>query len=278
MSWSGPILDNHLHLDSARGRGLDAVRDFDRAGGTHLIVINRPSWGYGVDVRDAEDFRVGYDATVELVERSTEILDGRAWAGLGVHPALVTRLLEDREMAAEEVATIMRSGIDEAARYVESGHAIAIKSGRPHYDVTSQAWDISNEVMRYAFERGADCDCAVQLHTEASEDLSTICEWAAGAGMDPTRVVKHYASGSLRGPIPSVIAREDALLEAIDASQPFLMETDYLDDPDRPGAVLGPKTVPRRAAWLANRGELDALETAHVETPASVYGIDTLGC
>jgi TatD-related deoxyribonuclease len=30
------------------------------------------------------------------------------------------------------------------------------------------------------------------------------------------------------------------------------METDYLDDPTRPGAVLGPKTVPRRTQELCS--------------------------
>jgi TatD-related deoxyribonuclease len=54
-----------------------------------------------------------------------------------------------------------------------------------------------------------------------------------------------------------------------------MMETDFIDDPDRPGAVLGPKTVPRRVRWLRQDGHDEAIEVAHVETPAEVYGIDT---
>jgi TatD-related deoxyribonuclease len=53
------------------------------------------------------------------------------------------------------------------------------------------------------------------------------------------------------------------------------METDFIDDPDRPGAVLGPKTVPKRVEWLVEEGYEDAMSRAHVETPARVYGIDT---
>ena len=30
------------------------------------------------------------------------------------------------------------------------------------------------------------------------------------------------------------------------------METDFLDDPNRPGAVLGPKTVPKRTQRLCS--------------------------
>jgi TatD-related deoxyribonuclease len=54
----------------------------------------------------------------------------------------------------------------------------------------------------------------------------------------------------------------------------FLMETDFVDDPDRPGAVLGPKTVPRRVGWLREAGYDEAVEIAHVRTPRAVYGID----
>ena len=34
----------------------------------------------------------------------------------------------------------------------------------------------------------------------------------------------------------------------------FFLETDYMDDPRRPGAVLGPKTVPKRTQQLLAAG------------------------
>ena len=92
-------------------------------------------------------------------------------------------------------------------------------------------------------------------------------------------MVKHYAGGRLAGPTPSVMSDKDRLIEAAERAEtveePFLMETDFVDDPDRPGAVLGPKTVPRRVRWLREEGREGAIETAHVETPAAVYDIDT---
>jgi TatD-related deoxyribonuclease len=33
--------------------------------------------------------------------------------------------------------------------------------------------------------------------------------------------------------------------------------------------------VPRRVEWLLEQGREDAVRTAHVATPASVYGVDT---
>jgi len=281
-----PVLDDHMHLDPDRGRGIDAVEDFARLGGTHLLVVNKPSWHLGVESGDpdavdpeaaGEEFREVFERTIDVVERASDVLDGRAWPVLGVHPGLISRLVDEREFAPEDARDVMQAGIDVAAEYVADGSALALKSGRPHYEVSDAVWDASNAVMRRAFERGAEVGCAVQLHAEASEDMTEVAEWAEAAGLPADRVVKHYASGRLAGPVPSVMSEKDRLRVAAESDEPFLMETDFVDDPDRPGAVLGPKTVPRRVRWLLDEGHEEAVRRAHVETPRSVYGIDTVG-
>lgn len=269
-----PVLDNHLHLDPEHGRGLDAVDDFARAGGTHLLVVNKPSWHLGPLPEGPAEFHAVFETTIEVVEAASERLDGRAWPVLGVHPGLISQLIDDG-LSPAAAGERMRDGLSVAAEYVAAGDALALKSGRPHYDVDDAVWDASNETIRHAFELGADHDCAVQLHTEASDDLTELAEWADEAGLDPHRAVKHYAGGRLAGPTPSVMSDKDRLEVAAEAGEPFLMETDFVDDPDRPGAVLGPKTVPRRVNWLREQGYDDAIKTAHVETPQWVYGIDT---
>lgn len=272
--YDGPILDDHLHLDPVNGRGVEAAADFADAGGTHLNVLNKPSWDLVGEIDDAEGFREAFELTIEVTERADDRLPGRAWPVLGVHPALVSQLVE-RGYEPEGAADLMKAGIDVAAGYVADGPALAIKSGRPHYEVDEAVWAASNSVMRHAFARAAEVGCAVQLHAEGGEDFTTVAEWAEAEGLARDRVVKHYAGGYLEGPLPSVIAHKDELERACGNDRPFLMETDFIDDPDRPGAVLGPKTVPRRTRWLAESGHEDALRRAHVETPASVYGVDT---
>jgi Predicted metal-dependent hydrolase (urease superfamily) len=272
--YDGPVLDNHLHLDPVNGRGVEAAEEFERAGGTHLNVLNKPSWNLVGEVDDEDGFRETFDLTVEVTEAADQILPGRARPVLGVHPALVSQLLE-RGYDPEAAADLMKAGIDVAAEYVASGPALAIKSGRPHYDVADATWDAANEVMRHAFARAAEVGCAVQLHMEGGEDFEDVAEWAEAEGLPREQVVKHYSGGYVEGPIPSVISHKDDLERACGGEWPFFMETDFIDDPDRPGAVLGPKTVPRRTATLAEAGHGAALRRAHVETPARVYGIDT---
>jgi TatD-related deoxyribonuclease len=269
-----PVLDNHMHLDPVNGDGAAWAEDFANAGGTHLFVLNKPSW-YLVDSVDSEEaFRETFEITIDVATDASEKLAGRAWPILGVHPALISQLVEDG-YAPEEARDLMQAGLDVAAEFVADGPALAIKSGRPHYDVSDAVWEASNEVMRHAFELGAETGCVVQLHTEGGDDFEEVAAWAEDRGLPRDQVVKHYSDGPVEGPIPSVIANKDALEAAAKSGESFLMETDFLDDPDRPGAVLGPKTVPKRVRWLLDEGYEDGVARAHVQTPARVYGVDT---
>jgi len=269
-----PILDNHLHLDPVNGRGVAATEEFAEAGGTHLLVLNKPSWSLVDEVGDEEAFRETFEITCDVARAADDRLPGRAWPVLGVHPALISRLVEEGSSPAD-ARDLMQAGLDVAAEFVAQGPALALKSGRPHYDVSEAVWEASNAVMQHAFERGAECNCVVQLHTEGGTEFEQIAGWARERGLPREQVVKHYAGGPVEGPIPSVISNRDDLTAAAESGDPFLMETDFIDDPERPGAVLGPKTVPRRVRWLREQGYDSAIRTAHIETPARVYGIDT---
>ena len=274
-----PILDNHCHIDPRNGDGIDAVRRFARSGGTHMCIVNKPSWSLGVEASGGEDFREVFEETLRVVEEATEVLDGRAFAVLGVHPGLVSKLLgrfggPQKEEAVERATEVMKSGLDVATEYVEGRDAVALKSGRPHYDVKEPTWEASNEVMQHAFELGADVGCAVQLHTESGEDFSDIREKAEEVGMPPERVVKHFSSPSVSEVQRSVIAYEENAFEAAEDGRDFFLETDYIDDPERPGAVLGTRTVPRRVEALLGEGYEEAVERACVTLPEEVYGIE----
>jgi TatD-related deoxyribonuclease len=54
-----------------------------------------------------------------------------------------------------------------------------------------------------------------------------------------------------------------------------MMETDYIDDPKRPGAVLGPKTVPKKTKSLIENGLLtiEQADIIHKKNPEDTYNI-----
>ena len=83
------------------------MKDFSRAGGTHLLVVNKPSWHLGDLPESGVDFEHIFETTLGVVEESTKILDGRAWPVLGVHPGLISQLTEAGHTPAD-ASEIMR--------------------------------------------------------------------------------------------------------------------------------------------------------------------------
>ncbi|XGI83454.1 TatD family hydrolase [Halorutilales archaeon Cl-col2-1] len=267
-----PVLDNHMHCDPKKGEGIDAVKKFERSGGTHLCMVNKPSWGYGIQASSGDDFRDVFDYSLSTAEDAREFVTD-VFPVLGVHPGLITNLVEWGK-SVDEAEEIMKEGLEVAAEYVEEGEAVALKSGRPHYEVSDEIWEASNNVMEHAFRLGGEVGCAVQLHTEGASQLEEITDTAESVGMNPDRVVKHFAPPDLEGPVPSVLAKEDQIRQAVEEREDrFMMETDYIDDPDRPGAVLGLRTVPRRVRSLIDDHE-EVMYEANVETPEDIYGVE----
>jgi TatD-related deoxyribonuclease len=124
----------------------------------------------------------------------------------------------------------------------------------------------------------------LQLHVEGELDstYSDLSKMAEKAGMDAKKLVRHYSPPNIdskitRGLTPSVLIGKGALEELLETakscSHGFLLETDYMDDPRRPGAVLGPKTVPKRTNQLLNMGiDEELLWKAHKDLPEKLYG------
>jgi len=275
-----PITDNHLHL-SENGRGIDAIRDFERAGGTHAIVVSLPSWMYGVIAKCPEDYDVGYEATLRMVERVNKETGVKAWAVVGVHPAELIKL--KGRMKIGEAVEVMKGALERAQKLVVEGKCVGIKSGRPHWKVSEEEWELSCEVMEYAMRLAKEVDCPVQLHTEEAteEGISHIGSIAKKVGIPTHKVIKHYSPPQLEmfrkgGVFPSVLAVDGAVERALEQGDDFFIETDYMDDPKRPGAVLGPKTVPKRTLSALKEGYEDALWKIHCENVERAYNVEVV--
>jgi TatD-related deoxyribonuclease len=272
-----PILDNHMHLDR-RGRFLDAVHDFVNSGGTHIVLVSKPSWTIGVNIVQAEDYKKVFDETLTIAKAVRERGVG-VFVVLGVHPAEISKLIEHRPL--EEVVDLMKGGLDCAGKYVEKQLAVGLKSGRPHYPVSKEIWDASNHIIEHAMTLSRELDCAVQLHTEDTtiEMLHELRYIVKKTGMSPQRVVKHYAPPMIKefentGLFPGIISSKHAVEEALQTSARFVMETDYIDDPKRPGAVLGPKTVPKKTKKLIEVHGTEPFYRVHKENPEKIYQIE----
>lgn len=273
------IFDNHFHLDP-RGLYLDAAKMFRKAGGTHLMLTHLPY--DDLPLAAAGDYEAAFGRTLLTADRVRERVGITVFVALGPYP--VDLLALDERLGLRAAVEAMKGGMDLAADHVRQGKATALgEIGRPHFRVASDLWGASNEVLRHGMELAKDVDCAVVLHTEdpTPATFEEFARMADAVGLPRGRVVKHHAPplvlpAETAGVVPSVLAREDHLREALRKGGPFLMETDYIDDPRRPGAVLGPATVPRKTAKLRNLGVMteDDVATIHRDLPQATYGID----
>ncbi|MFA5332378.1 MAG: TatD family hydrolase [Methanoregula sp.] len=265
-----PITDDHIHFDPVNGRGVEAAKDFLHAGGTHIFLVAKPSWSFGIEPVTGNDYAPVFEETLRIAGliRETGLV---VFPILGVHPAEIGRLTE--RVPLEKAVEVMKGGLDCAAGYVREGKAVALKSGRPHYEVSAEVYAASNEVLTYALELAAGCRCALQIHAE-SGPCADVADMAKVAGMPVDRVVKHY--GSPETPLhPSLIAKHDTVSVLAKMCRPFTLESDFMDENSRPGAVTGPKSVPRITKKLVESGTLSEEDCwrIHGETPEKVYGV-----
>ena len=171
---------------------------------------------------------------------------------------------------------VVREGLEIAAKYVAEGKAVAIKSGRPHYEVPPEVLVASNRILRHALVLALDQGCAVQLHAEGGP-CADVPALARDAGLPPERVVKHFATPETPL-VPALIARHEAIPALARAGRPFMMESDYMDENSRPGSVTGPRSVPRITRRLLETGGIseEAAYRIHAETPSRTYWVEIL--
>jgi len=274
------ITDNHMHLDP-KGLGVEAAKKFSRAGGTHLFVIYKYAKDYGIDVKNEKDFEKAYDITIKLCEEVNRKTDLKAYCIVGIHPAEVVELY--KKFGEKKTWNLCAKTFDIIAKKYEKKEIIGIgEIGRPHFPVSNEILEFCQRIMNEGLILSKELDCAIQLHLESFENKEKFyaLEKIVKKYGRKERVIKHFAPPNVNifrdiGIMPSIIASKNNIRKAIKEGNRFLMETDYIDDLTRPGAVMGPKTVPRTTLKLLNSRILngDDVYKIHKENIEKVYKI-----
>jgi len=272
-----PVVDHHCHL-SPRGDGVLAAERFRAAGGTHLFLATQ-NYEESVPL-SLEAYARQFEVTGGLAQKVLEEVGVRVYPVLAPYP--VDLVGASARLGASAALELHRSALDLAGRWVREKKAVALgEVGRPHFPVSEEVSAAVEDAFRYALEVARDSDCPVVVHSPdlTPEGFVELSERARDAGLPPERVIKHYARSrvdpeSRGGVVPSYLARRELVREVSNDPGPWFLETDYLDDPRRPGAVLDLATVPRRAVAIAEGGDrgTDLLWTPFVESIERVYG------
>jgi TatD-related deoxyribonuclease len=275
---AAPVVDHHCHL-SPDGEGVEAARRFRDGGGTHLFLATQ-QYGPKTPVR-VEDYASQFETT-ERIARSVEAQTGLVvYVTVAPYPVDLIRAAESLGLAA--ALELQRRALELAGRWVEEGRAVALgEVGRPHFPVPIEISEAAAEVFRSALEVARDVGCPAVVHCEElnADGYRELAAFAARASFPLGKLVKHYAKTvlppeQLAGIVPSYLASRDAVGQSLGQVGPWFWETDFLDDPKRPGAVLDLGTIPRRARSTResspNHGE--ALRIPFESSIQQVYGI-----
>ena len=288
--WTGPVVDQHIHLDRSN-RYLSAIEEFVRVGGTGIMLVHKPGFSGSLPI-DREGYREVYSETISMAEEIREKFEISVGVVLGPHPVAWERQIS--ELGMDRASELHLESVDVALELIEQGKAHCLgEVGRPHYQVSEETWIQADENLSQIMTEAAISKVPVQLHVEdaGSETYSEISRMAMRAGLPLAQTVRHYASPDVSSNFTHGLACtvsvgrgsvEGLVSTYANASAPWGMETDFLDDPRRPGAVLGPKTIPKRtdelcSALLVENRVSDVenlLLKIHSEWPSKLYGLD----
>ncbi len=151
-----PIFDNHIHL-RAEFRGVEAARDFERAGGTAVLLTHSP---YDeIPIHRAEDYDKAYTKTLAMAEAVRKATHLQVFVALGPYP--VDFLGLQGAVGHAPAIEVMRSGIDRAAEHIAAQRAVAFgEVGRPHFPVSEEILAACNGLLEYTMSRARELGCA----------------------------------------------------------------------------------------------------------------------
>ena len=258
--WEGPILDQHMHLDR-NNRFLDAVSEFVNSGGTGINLVHKPDFS---DLPlSISDYQSAYDNTIEMAREIREKFGIQVLVILGPHPVSWEKQIHT--IGLQESTSLHLQAVKLAIQYISSGEAVCLgEVGRPHYPVDSQIWDAANDLLLEIMKLAAEEKISIQLHVEDDgektySDLANLCD---KAGLPRHLAIRHYAPANIssdftHGLSVTVSVGKGSISKIIESlpncNSYWGMETDFLDDKNRPGAVLGPKTIPKRTHQLTEK-------------------------
>ena len=288
--WTGPVVDQHIHLDRSN-RYLSAIEEFVRVGGTGIMLVHKPGFSGTLPI-DKEGYRRAYYETISMAEEVRKKFAITVGVVLGPHPVAWERQIS--ELGIDRASELHLESVDLALELIEQGKAHCLgEVGRPHYEVSEEKWTQANENLSHIMAEAAISKVPIQLHVEdaGEQTYSEISQLAIQSGLPLSQTVRHYAPADVSANFTHGLACtvsvgrgsvEGLLSTHANASAPWGMETDFLDDPRRPGAVLGPKTIPKRtdelcAALLVANDQNDVenlLLKIHSEWPSKLYGLD----
>jgi len=244
-----PAADAHCHLNPVKGLGGKLVaRKFKEKGGWFLAVVYLPPWHYGLKATSIKDYVKAYEL-VASEKKAVEKAGVKCKVLVGFHPAEPVKLAE-MGWSSGDISKLIDALFVHVERMLKEGLADGIgEVGRPHFQAKPEHVLLAEKAMARAMELAKDYGVPVHLHLENLGELtvSTVAPLARAAGIAKKVVVHHAYGKTLKAAIAAGLGAtapvRKGVLEALKNAPAYAFESDFLDDPKRPGVVAYPWEV-----------------------------------
>ncbi len=277
--------DAHLHSNPLRGLGIRTIsKKFKSMGGWFLALVSLPPTHYGLN----SDFE-GYVRSVDILIRECKAAkeEGVSVKCLaGVHPADLEKLITTQNLKYDEVLNLAFKVLDHVGNLIKNGVLDGIgEVGRPHYKTSPEGFLINEIVLRHSLRLARDLGTFVHLHTEQGglltvRDLNEVVNYVQIA---KNSVLLHHMDlktgleANRSGFNFTICGKLQLIKEAAKKLTPtYMVESDFIDDPKRPGVASWPWEIIENQVTILKEGILDEeyIFKLNVDNVVKFYGVN----
>jgi len=277
--------DAHLHSNPLRGIGLRSiVKNFKAVGGWFLAIVSLPPSHYGLG-SSYDDYVRGIEILIRECRTAKE--EGVKTKCLaGIHPADLEKLVNSQSLKYDEVINLALKILNYISKLIKSGVLDGIgEVGRPHYKTTPEGYVVNELVLHHALRLAKDLHSIVHLHLEQGGILTVLSmtDLLESISLSKDLVLLHHmdiktamnAEGvSLRY---TLCGKLQLLREGFKKLKPtYMIESDFIDDPRRPGVAAYPWEIVENQLLLLKEGLVseDYLFKLNVDNIVKFYGVE----
>lgn len=279
--------DAHSHSNPINGLGSEQIsKKFKESGGWFVAFVMLPSWDY---VRRLPSSLEDYEKILDLFIKDCKKAKGtgiKVNCFAGLHPAEIDKLIESG-MEAARVERLALSIVEHLGKLCSNNIIDGIgEVGRPHYKVKVETAIVSEAVLERALEISKDLGCKVQLHLENMKGFTAlnIKKLIGRIGVNEEKVLIHHTTLNVLieaqelgiwSTYPGIKEGLEAMFKSLKKFDKILIESDFIDDPKRPGRVLYPWDLPINEMSLLEKGLIneEALQKINVENTEKFFEV-----
>jgi len=277
--------DAHCHSNPVEGFGAEEIcKKFKDLGGWFIALIGLPPTHYGLNL-SLTDFLKAHRIAVEECKRARK-LGMRVSCLIGFHPAEVDKLVNRKGMKLEKVIELAEVLLNNVISLFKEGLVDGIAEvGRPHYRTEPQFIVASELIMNKALQYAKDWGLLVHLHLEQGGlvtvlDIKNRIEYI---DISVNKVLLHHvrpgtAEFAIKFNLNISIPALEPLVRIATTKYPpkYVFESDFIDDPKRPGVVIEPWNLALNQLKVFKKGIVneDYLWKINVDNIVNLYEVE----